>query len=89
MQRSLEEQAQVFPILSRRKDSSVGTSAGRQRAGQKTGKMLPIKMIIEISNAVISHEGKCLTGAGSGFCVADDMTYWLGVPLTGLGQLFC
>lgn len=40
----------------------MGTSAGRQRGGQKTGKMLPIKLILEISSADINQEGKWLTG---------------------------
>lgn len=36
----------------------MGTSAGKQRGGQKMGKMLPIKLILEISSAGPSQEGR-------------------------------
>lgn len=29
----------------------MGTSAGKQRGGQKMGKMLPVKLLLEISSA--------------------------------------
>lgn len=41
------------------------------------GKMLPIKLILEISRAGTNQEGKLLVRAGSGVCVADDTTQWL------------
>lgn len=85
----LGEIGTVFSVPGRRRESSVGRSAGRQRGGQKMGKMLPIKLILEISSADINQEGEWLTGAGSGFCVADDPTHWLCVPTTGLGQPSC
>lgn len=36
------------------------------------GKMLPIKIILEISCAGTNQEGRLLVRAGSGICVADD-----------------
>lgn len=49
-----------FPVPCGTKGSSVETNAERQGGGQRTRKMMPIKLILEISRADINKKGECL-----------------------------